>query len=634
MFSTSTPPMPPLPARRRIKDLKAAARKRDDELRQVRKQWLRDRRRVIYQGKHMARPVVWLTVIQVWAWSCSWLPYGWAISLTASTVVGVLMIGLRRVSAAAAVLAWMWLIAAIIFGPFGWAALTLWLAGVGFAVPYWHRNHTSLAQSADGPPEPDEADRSPEQKTWATRVAVKGKPLAGTTLGIPTAVPGGWTARIHGVPGTHDFDMFFGQLVKIASAYGKNRDQVSLEPAPGRAENEAQVTVLNSMENLDTVRFMEDHDTAIDENGVAQVGFFGDMRPTRVQYFTQESGVRFALVAGGTGSGKSRFVEGLIARVHVDRRGVNILIDAQGGQSQPDWKGRVYRTALGIEDGFYELRRLDYQMKRRAELFGEIEWQDEHGRTRYGWNHLVPNIRFPMMQVIVEEAPLLLEDEEVGDQAAELIAAGAKTWRKAGGRLVLVTQLPSVEELKKQSIRSMLRTNGDVVSFRTGDAVSQNMLGMQNDPSKLPEHFSPSGNHTKGLGYIVGIDRRQAMWRAMIPRDPYGIALLPAAGVLDEFTVRAGEEFDANPDNPGQAPKRTDDREAAQWAEAVHRLMVDAGRLLDYPDLLKATTALRVGGLTMPQLDAALRVLTNQCRIASSGDGQYLPLVDGHIPAN
>nr|SAP16324.1 hypothetical protein BN4615_P10987 [Nonomuraea gerenzanensis] len=623
-----------LGGRSRAKDWRQAARTRQRELRKARKEWRRDRRRTIYQGRSMVRPIVWLAGMQAGAWVCSWLPYGWAVSLLGATIGAVAVIGLRRASYPMAGLGWLWMVAANVFGPFGWHALTLWLAGVGFAIPYWHRNHTSLRPGHEQPPEAGrEVSLRPEQTVWLRRVAVKGKPLDGTTLGAPATVPGGWTARIHGVPGTHDLDTFTGQLVKIASAFGVSRDQVSIEATPERNENEAQITVLRTVENLDQVRFMEDHDTGIDERGISLVGFFGDMNPTRVQNWTQEGGVRFALIAGGSGSGKSRFVEGLIARVHVDRRGVNFLIDAQGGQSQPDWNGRVYRTARGVEEGFYELRRLDWQMKRRAELFAGIEWVDEQGRPRRGWTHLVPHEAFPMMQVIVEEAPLLFESEEVGDDAAELIAAGAKTWRKAGGRLVLVTQLPSVEELKKQSIRSMLRSNGDVISFRTGDSVSQNMLGMQNDPSKLPEHFSPSGNHTKGLGYIVGIDRRQAMWRSMIPRDPYGIALQEAAGVLDEFTVRAGLEFDANPDNPGQPPKRTSDVDAARHADGVHRLLVEAGRVLDYAELLKATTTLQAGGLTMPQLDATLRHLAAHVRVLPTDDGRFLPLVDGRVPA-
>lgn len=611
------------------------ARLRAEQRKQALRARKRERRAVIYQGKRMARPAVWLCALQGSAWMCSWLPYGWAISLGASTAAGLLMLSGRRISPGVAGLAWMWLILASVFGPFGFRSLLLWLVGVCFAVPYWHRNHTPFTHRAELAPDdtPAIAAQAAEQQVWLERVAVKGKPLAGTELSTPTPVPGGWTARIVGVPGTHDLDMFLAQIVKIASGYQVSRDQISIEPTDERNENEAQITVLRTTENLDQVRYMDDHaDTAIDADGIAKVGFFGDMRPTRVQYFTREGGVRFALVAGGTGSGKSRFVEGLIARVHRDPRGVNVIIDAQGGQSLPDWNGRVHRTALGIDAGLYELKRLDWQLRRRAELFADIEWVDDKGRTRHGWTHLVPNAKYPMMQVTVEESPLLFEDEEAGEEAADLIASGAKTWRKAGGRLIIVAQVPSVEELKKASIRSMLRSNGDVIAFRTGDAVSQNMLGMQNDPSKLPENFSPSGNHTKGLGYIVGIDRRQAMWRAMIPRDPYAIALEDPAGVLDAFTTRAGEEFDANPDNPGQPPKpKSTDRETLARAEGVFRVLVEGGRVLDYAELLKATTTVVAGGLTMPQLDAALAVLTQQCRVLRSDTG-YLPLVNGHLP--
>lgn len=584
----------------------------------------RKARATTFRGLRMLRPLGWLCGLQATAWACSCLPYGWAISLAVSTVTGAVMLARRRAAPATVAAAWVWLVLASIFGPFGFRALLLWVVGVVLGTSHWHRNHTSYTRDGREPQLELESSLTLEQRVYLERVAAKGRALPGTELGAPTPVPNGWTAPILGIPGVHDMDQFRGALRKVASAYETGRHLVTIEPTDASIESQAQVTVLRNASNLDVKRFLEnDEGAAVNpETGCARVGYFNDLKPVHFQFWSRESGMKFSLIAGGTGSGKSAFVSSLLSLCHQSPYMVTVLIDPQGGGSQPDWNGQTYRTALGIEAAHYEIRRWNWIFKRRAEMVANLKWVDDKGRARKGFPFLEPSDLYPGVRVVLEEAPLLFEDEEVGEECAELIASGAKTWRKAGGALDIVTQLPSVEDLKKQSLRSMLRSNGNVISFRTGDSVSQNMLGMQEDPSQLPEYFVPSGNPTHGLAYIVGIDRRQASWRAMIPEDPHGIAIQPAAGVLDASTVRFGQEFDLNPDNPGVMPKaKTTAPEALALVEGVHRLMVDSGRALDYSDLLLATTRVVPDGLTMPQLDTALATLAAQNRITQSNAG-------------
>jgi hypothetical protein len=160
----------------RPRDVKAMARERQAARKQAVREWRRERRAIKYRGAVMARPVVWLAAVQAWAFVCSLPPYGWAISAGVSLSVGALMLAGKRVSPTVAALACLWLAVASWLGPFGWSALALWAGGVALAAPYWHRNHTSLQPPApheEGPP-PTDAGLTPEQKTWAARIAVKG----------------------------------------------------------------------------------------------------------------------------------------------------------------------------------------------------------------------------------------------------------------------------------------------------------------------------------------------------------------------------------------------------------------------------------------------------------------------------
>ncbi|MGS2648577.1 hypothetical protein [Streptosporangium sp. LJ11] len=71
---------------------------------------------------------------------------------------------------------------------------------------------------------------------------------------------------------------------------------------------------------------------------------------------------------------------------------------------------------------------------------------------------------------------------------------------------------------------------------RTGASTGHKMVGLAGDPGKPPEYL-PNGAKTHGLGYLRGLDRRQATMRPLIPRDRFEIASRPAAGRFDTLTL-------------------------------------------------------------------------------------------------
>lgn len=606
----------------------------------------RRRRTTMWRGRRMIRPILLLCAVQlvgILQWQLPASPL-WAGGFCA--VAGIVAIAKARGRSGDAALMWRtllgmgWLLAASILGPFGLQAAALWVVGVLLAVPYWQRHKTPFVPGSsrltDAENAATNASMSPEQRVWAARVAqpaANGVPagaLLGSSLSSPAPIPGGWSARVQGLPGVHDLDKIHAAARKIASAYEISRAQVMVEMTEDGAENCAQITVITRSDNLERVHILEDDGASIDEKtGLARCGYFADLKPAHLQFFTDTGGAQMFLFAGGTGSGKSRAVEAKIALEHRSRVVVPILLDAQDGSSMPDWNGRTWKTALGIEDAFAELQCLDWVMRGRAHMIARLPWVDEHGRERIGHTFLMPHPGMPMFGVSLDEAPLLLQDETYGPRAVKLLSAGGKTWRKAGGSIALITQVPSLEELKSQTLRAMLRGGGTVISFRTGESVSQQMLGMANDPSKLPEFFPGSGKKTHGLGYIVGVDRRQATFRNLLTRDPYGIAASPPGYQVDEGTLRLFDRYTeqlrrrkVTRDVPAPAETTAAAAPAPTSGDviaALEQVLAGAAGPLDMGSIV-AQAGQRVRGCSIATVKSALRSLEADDRVYRQGD--------------
>jgi hypothetical protein len=596
--------------------------------------------RLAWRGRRMVRPVLVLIAVQLAGVAVAALPMPvlWAAgAAVAAAVVCLARVrdghgGKAPVAAAAA-----WLLLAATFGPFGWTAAALWTVGVAAAVPHWVRHKAPFREQ---PPQMDAPEPEPgprlagQQQTWQDRVgnpAAGGQPagaLLGSRLLHPQQVDGGWTARVEGVPGVHDFDRIRQAHLKIASAFEVNRAQVQLEPADDGAEHAAQITVITKRDNLRRVHILEEDGARIDvETGLGRVGYFVDRKPAHWSFWTPSGGAQFGLVAGASGSGKSRAVETLIAMEHACPSIVPILIDAQDGQSMPCWNGRTWRNAVGVPDAMAELECLDWVMRARAHMIARIPWVDDQGRERVGYEFLLPHPGMPQLAINLDEAPLLLLDEVYGARAVQLLSTGAKTWRKAGGSLKLITQVPSLEELKSQTLRGMLRGGGNVVSFRTGESVSHGMLGLANDPSKLPEFFPNTDEKTHGVGYIVGPDQRQVTYRHLLTRDPYGIATQPRAGKVDDTTLELFDRYAAQLKQakvtkevaPAAAPTAAPRATSGDVAAAVERVISQAAGPVDLGSLYQQA-ARHAAGATVGDVKAALKQLETGGRVYRTGD--------------
>ncbi|MGC5012488.1 hypothetical protein ACLQ2R_17125 [Streptosporangium sp. DT93] len=586
----------------------------------------------------LLQPVAWLATLHLTTWAADTADVHPLIraGVGAATAVAVLGHAERRgqdlpvIPVAAGVL---WVAAASLFGPYGWLALLLWIAGIVLSVPFWLsvlRRPRPAAQTVrptpvlpTGPPR--------EVELWATRVAPHHQAYKLTHLEQVEPVPDGYTGIVVGERGPTRFSqMTLAAAVEtIASANGVHASLVAVEESDDRDASRARVTVIRSDANLQATVWLEDSGAAIDPNtGIAQVGRYFDMAPAHRQFWTKSGGAQMCVIAGDTGSGKSNHVAATLALAHRCPLIATVLLDPQSGSSQPDWSGKTHLYGEGHEETFDYLQLLDFVMTRRADFVAHRPWVDEQGRERNGKPFLLPGDPdmdgMSMLLVAVEELKLFL-DGPFGKPGFELLGTGVRTWRKAGGGLLVVNQNLGLENFgNSQSFRSNLLSGGSLTALRTGSSADHNMVGLPADPSKLPERFRTK-DKTHGLGYLTGVDCRPAATARMMPvRDAFGIASQPAAGQLGERTLAYIEEYhhhQARGRTPRevQAPKQRETRHTSGDVQAA----VEKALLMAPMEVGAVCVAVRRNlgdDVPLAEVPAALRRLTAAGVVVQKGD--------------
>ncbi|MGW4639656.1 hypothetical protein ACWEN6_14065 [Sphaerisporangium sp. NPDC004334] len=555
------------------------------------------------------------------------------------TVVAVVLIWMERSGGSpfgiAIVGGLTYLVPAYLWGVFGGMALVAGCVMPLLAAPFWREHQTRYRHRPDPaatpPPRPEPEQPalealSPEQVKYAERVVPNNAVFTGTHLDKPVAVPGGFTARIIGEPGKTELSKLQTGAGTVASAWEGRVDQVTIEETPDGNSSQAQVTVISRGDNLLQKRYLEDDGTAIDvRTGIARVAYFNDLRPAHWSWWTVTGGAQMGLNCGTTGTGKSKFGGTKMCLAHQCPVIAVVLLDAQDGSSQPSWNGKTHRYGEGIEQSYAELQAVDYVAGRRAHYISHVHWVDEQGRERIGKPYLLPGDPdlggMVLIYVVVEEAPLLFQDETYGPKAIKLLAPGSKTYRKPGISLDIYTQNLDLGELgRNRAFRANIAAGGSVAAFRTGASTDHKMVGLANDPSKLPEYF-PNGEKTHGLGYLRGLDRRQATMRPLIPRDEFAIASRPAAGAFDQATLGFYEEYfhgrarGRRPAVPQDTPQQTT---SGDVQAAIEEVLAAAAGPLDMGSIVAACSR-RIQGCSLGEVKAALQALVAAERVWRKG---------------
>lgn len=463
----------------------------------------------------------------------------------------------------------------------------------------------------DGKPEPG-PDTS-VQDTFAA-LAVKRRWSAGLGTGKP--VPGGmvYPIRCNGI------DTHIGEIVAqpkaIAAAYGTAVTRVYAEEHGAGDQDKGELFFLRKATLEDIVLW---NGQGVDRTtGLGRIGRWPDSRIVweRILSLPQD-GTKHALFAGADGSGKTGLLNLGIANSAVTGWIAPVILDPQEGQALPAWREAV-PYAVGVEQCMTWLRALRAAMLDRSRYLADVVWVDPRtGKRRRGMGffnpftiiegpggQLVP-LGLPVIEITIDEAALLLSEKGAKDLLLDL----AKLGRKAGIRLRLATQVPSLAEMKAQELRSILN-GGTGVCLRTGDKVSGNMMNITAAPWELPKVFG-NGMQTFGLGYAATLESRpNTPFRSDFLADPYEVAETARIARLDDrFAARMAEIISAEDATVDQLRQAAD--EYGQLQLAIMRML---------PDTRGEIILAFQGEHTMSEVNEALSQLETARRVVRSGD--------------
>ncbi len=390
-------------------------------------------------------------------------------------------------------------------------------AGTALSLPWWLK-HAATWTAGDEQPagddEPEACQLSELEQVWRQYCAPANKAAPGTRLKnvedmLIGGVKRGERADIVLRRGEQQAADVIRRAGLIASACDRTATQVDVEPHPTGRESLARVTMLD-VDMLAEPRDWE-RSTLDPATGIAAAGTFFDGLDCHVRFWIPGNGAVHWILAGNTGGGKTTFIFMLLATVTDPGNRVPVvpvLIDPEeGGQSLIAWQRKLTYSFIGEQEAIRALRGLDAVMGQRAREMAEE-----------GLDYFEPTGERPLIYAVLEEASALLAESQHKAEAAQIVTRLGKRGRKRGISLAPVTPVPSLDEIDSQVFRSMMRM-GNVVCFRTGDQVTHGMLGLQVDPSLLPEYFE-DGTPTHGLCYIKGPDGRQAKVRSLnVPKE-------------------------------------------------------------------------------------------------------------------
>jgi hypothetical protein len=470
--------------------------------------------------------------------------------------------------------AWAVILMAAGLGPWAVIGLAGWAAPSGLWL-----HHYRWRGPAPKAPAPD----TTVEDTWA-RLCTAQKWAA--TLGPRRPLPGGgaqWEIVCDGIS-TH-IDKITVKRNEVAAAYHKSITEAYTEPARTGIKSHGMLTIL-PRGSLETPRPW-DGSTIDPATGLAVIGRFPDGQDVHARFYAPGvgGGVRHSIIAGADGTGKTGLLDLLLAIGVSSGQVCPVILDPQEGQALPAWQD-VVPYACGAEECMTWLRGLHAAMFEQSRELAQLWWTHPGtGRRRKGigfydydiiararaeaagvdaatagWEQIA-QYALPVVSVVVDESPVLLAMKG----AAALLLDIAKLGRKVGFQLILAAQVPSIAELGKGELRSILN-GGNVVCYRTGDKLSAGMAGIPANPNELPLVWSDGITPTAGLGFAKTVDGRPSVtMRTDWLEDAYTFAEEAAIpGLPATVAARVAAAVAVETDNADQLARAADDAARVQ----------------------------------------------------------------------
>jgi hypothetical protein len=540
-------------------------------------------------------------------------------------------------AAAFLTLAWLTALAAAGFGAPAPAMLAL--TWIPFAVA-WGRHYR--IRPGEGRQEPEQAPPDDDRQRWNALAEAR---RWNATLGQVQPLPGGgrrYPVQADGIKTT--IKDILNAPDNVAGAWHKPVTETYTERDPYGVTTRGFLTILGS-DTLMTVR--EWDGGGIDpQTGLARFARFADSSPAHLKFYTPRYGTRHALVSGTTGSGKTELLNLICFIALASGRFIPVVLDPQEGQSLPFWRDRVLYAA-GLDACHVMLRGLHAGMLDRSRYLASLRWDDD-GIAMRGMPFFDYELTgLPMPLIIFDEAHMALKGRTKAEQQiVEKTTEIGRLGRKTGTGLWLATHIPSLAELGgEQALRDMLR-GGNVVSMRTANRVGAGMLGLEKDPSEIPQYFA-DGEETYGLGYAAGPDNRpdapmrtdlvpKALRRNVPPVPQLDDRFLEAMdrAMRGDGGVTAPAAAAASPSEASEA----DGPDGHRCADAVLQVLSDRRAPMDRGEIIKWAGELVTTGwgrdkpFSIRSVGDALRGLTEAGTVVKVRDGVYQAAASAQRP--
>lgn len=327
------------------------------------------------------------------------------------------------------------------------------------------------------------------------------------------------------------------------------------------------------------------------------------------------------VIAGAQGAGKSGAVKGLLTELHLSPVHVTWLIDPQQGASHPEYRGVVDWFAPDLETARIMLRAALRVMRAREHYMADLEHSvtvdmgdGPETITVRGVDVFAPRPGLPMMtpdfpevRIVVEEAPVILADQDLAGMIAQILKRG----RKTGVSVALISQLLAQTEFGDPAVRPLV-TSGSRIVCRTSDTLAARQASggaFTVNPSALPQTW-PDGSSTAGLAYVQAGGADPVLARSRWTSNWWQFSRRPRAGQLDALSVAAVNEAadvygrqadDITPSQPAPAVAQP----ASQGQPTARDLMLAA--IVNAPGPLSMGEWLSLAGVGNPETGRSAR---------------------------
>ena len=256
----------------------------------------------------------------------------------------------------------------------------------------------------------------------------------------------------------------------------------------------------------------------VDESvGTIELGTYADGMRSKYQLWEANGQTWHGWFCGGTGSGKSTAMHGLLGRA-LGTGQVVLDLTAIGGGSMYAWRDRSFRYGDTVADAELALERGVAVMDARSRAAADIEWWDARAeKMRRGRDPLPPGAEWPIYWVVIDEFPRLKQAGRPSTAKGappsasanfKRIAAEGRKWRVA---LLVASQGATLKETwwDDSAIRENVR-QGNVAVFRG----SRGSASLALDGIEVAAGIGDIPPGVGGTGYIIS----KASQRSMLSR--------------------------------------------------------------------------------------------------------------------